>query len=201
MINIMFFFQLLYVCAFIWKQGTADIFFLDWEPADPKKGKTVSVWRSILVANEWVSMMTVRRTSIEFSLFWIAFFLLGLKLEYNATQQPNINDISSGDVNIILRFANTTWWWLVMASTQLLWKMFIGERYLGEPPEQRFIDFCTIAKISVLVLEGKYHGYYLHCRSPHQFSDGSMSELVEMLHKEESGLTVDRFYLYNTLLE
>jgi meckelin len=55
-----------------------------------------------------------------------------------------------------------------------------------------FIDFCTIAKVSLLVLDEKYHGYYLHCRSPHQYADGSMAELVEMLHKEEAGLTVDR---------
>lgn len=55
-----------------------------------------------------------------------------------------------------------------------------------------FIDFCTLAKISILVMDEKYHGYYLHCRSPHQFADGAMSELIQMLHKEESGLTVDR---------
>jgi hypothetical protein len=30
------------------------------------------------------------------------------------------------------------------------------------------------------------------CRSPHQYADGTMTELVSMLHKEEAGLTVDR---------
>ena len=34
----------------------------------------------------------------------------------------------------------------------------IAERFLGEPPERLFIDFCTIAKISVVVLDEKYHG-------------------------------------------
>jgi hypothetical protein len=33
---------------------------------------------------------------------------------------------------------------------------------------------------------------YLVCRSPHQYADGTMTELVSMLHKEEAGLTVDR---------
>jgi len=82
---------------------------------------------------------------------------------------------------------------------------------------------CTIAKVSIFLLDEPFHGYYLHCRSPHQvhpishfrpymslpsptppllasltllrviqFADGSMPELVEMLHKEEAGLTVDR---------
>lgn len=31
----------------------------------------------------------------------------------------------------------------------------------GEPPERLFVDFCTIAKISVIVLDEKYHGYYV----------------------------------------
>ena len=51
---------------------------------------------------------------------------------------------------------------------------------------------CTIGKISMLVLLEPYYGYYVHCRSPHQFADGTMTELVEMLHQEEAGLTVDR---------
>ena len=65
-------------------------------------------------------------------------------------------------------------------------------RYITEPPEQVFVDLCTIAKISIFVLDEEYHGYYLHCRSPHQYADGSMSELVSMLHKEEIGHTTDR---------
>lgn len=54
------------------------------------------------------------------------------------------------------------------------------------------MDFCTIAKVSMIVLDEKYHGFYMHCRSPHQFADATMTELVDMLHKEEMGLTTDR---------
>ena len=192
-IHMLFFFQAAYIGDMVYKQSMADIFFIDWEPlSEANKGKPVSVWRTILVANEWSEMTTVRRTSIEITLIFLVFFLLGLKLEYNATQQPDLSNTEEGDLNIVLRFANTTWWWLIISFAQWLIKVCFVERYLSEPPEQTFIDFCTIAKISVIVLENKYSGYYLHCRSPHQFSDGSMQELVEMLHKEEAGLTVDR---------
>ena len=192
-VNMMWGYQFLYIIDMIWRQANADIFFLDWEPqSDSKKGKHVSVWRTILVANEWSELMTVRRTSIEFTLFWIAFFLFGLGLDNNATHQPDLNNTEDGTINIVLRFANTTWWWAILSLAQWLWKICIAERYLGEPPEQVFVDFCTIAKISVLCLEGEYDGYYLHCRSPHPYSDGSMEELVDMLHYEESGLTTDR---------
>ena len=192
-VNMMWGFQFLYIIEMVWRQSNADIFFLDWEPkSDTKKGRHVSVWRTILVANEWSELMTIRRTSIEFTLFWIAFFLIGLNLDNNATHQPDLDNKDDGTINIVLRFANTTWWWAILSLAQWLWKTCIAERYIGEPPEQLFVDFCTIAKISVLCLESEFDGYYLHCRSPHPYSDGSMEELVDMLHYEESGLTTDR---------
>ena len=141
------------------------------------------------MANEWAELMTVRRTSLEFTLFWLAFILIGCNLQYNATHQPDLNNTEPGElvlykryrgsytsicanasfnlslslfpnvctlhghagtINILLRFANTTWWWAILSLAQWGYKICIGERYVGEPPEQVFIDFCTIAKISVI---------------------------------------------------
>jgi len=208
---LMAFFQLFIVIALVVKQCRSDIFFIDWEPfktvntqrqRDATTGKSksgapqtegkVSVWRSIMVANEWAEMQTVRKTDIRFTLFWIAFFLLGLNLQYNATIQPSLSDLSVNQINVVLRFANSTFFWLAFTAVQYLFKYLFYERFFGEPPEQVFIDFCTIAKVSVFVLDEPFHGYYLHCRSPHEFADGSMTELVEMLHNEEKGLVTDR---------
>merc|ERR1711991_280606 len=139
-VNMMWGYQFLYIIDMIWKQANADIFFLDWEPrSDTKKGRHVSVWRAILVANEWAELMTIRRTSIEFTLFWMAFFLIGLDLENNATHQPDLGNKEEGTINIVLRFANTTWWWAILSLAQWLWKICIAERYIGEPPEQLFV--------------------------------------------------------------
>jgi meckelin len=137
-------------------------------------------------------MQTKRKTDIRFTLFFLVFILVGRSYDNNATLNPDVADFSAGPLNVVLRFASTTFWWLILSLAQYLWKFLIYERYISEPPEQLFVDFCTIAKVSVLVLDEPYHGYYLHCRSPHQYADGSMAELVEMLHKEEAGLTVDR---------
>lgn len=191
MLHVLFFCQLFHIIHLVYRQASVDLFFIDWEPAR-KENKSVSVWRTILVANEWNEMQTLRRTDICLTLFALGFFLLGLKLENNATQQPELSNLDDGKLNVVLRFANTTWFWLVMTVGQLLWKYIIYERYISEPKEQIFIDMCTIAKVSVIVLDEPYHGYYLHCRSPHQYADGNMAELVSMLHKEEVGLTVDR---------
>jgi meckelin len=193
-IILMFFFQLFYVLVIVYRQCNSDVFFLDWEPpsGNTTDGKRVSVWRTIFVANEWSEMTTMRKIDIKMNLFFLGLILIGCNQDYAATQQPDVYDLTPGKTNIILRFANTTWWWLLLSSLQWLWKFLIYERFFAETREQQFIDFCTIAKVSILVLDEPFHGYYLHCRSPHQHADGTMQELIDMLHKEEAGLTVDR---------
>lgn len=212
-IYLMAFFQLGYVLHLIQKQLGADIFFIDWEPGSTSsaisshvndaenggkqtkpgpQGAKVSVWRTILAANEFSELSVMRRTDIQFTLFFIAFFMVSMNLQYNATSQPDLDDKDEGEMNIILRFANTTFFWLIISYAQWLWKYVFYERFVSEPPEQTFIDFCTIAKISVFIMDERFHGYYLHCRSPHQYADGTMIEIMDMLHKEEAGLVVDR---------
>lgn len=157
-----------------------------------KEQQQVSVWRTLMVANEYAELQVERRSDIRFTLFWLGFFLIGLNLQYNATPQPDLNDVTPGHRNMLLRFAVSTFFWLILSVAQYLWKWVVYERYFSEPPEQRFLDFCTIAKVSVFVLDEKFHGYYLHCRSPYPHAEANMMELVDMLNQEEAGLTTDR---------
>jgi hypothetical protein len=41
-------------------------------------------------------------------------------------------------------------------------------RYLGESPTERFIDMCTVGKVSLVVFPDRYHGYYLHCDAAYE---------------------------------
>ncbi|CAM9976404.1 unnamed protein product, partial [Hapterophycus canaliculatus] len=97
-----------------------------------------------------------------------------------------------GELNPALRFANVTFWWCLICGVQWLVACGITERYILEQPELRFLDLATMAKISVLILDEKYHGWYLHCRSPYPRADVTMEAMSEQLDKEEAGLTTDR---------
>ena len=130
MLHVLTFFQLTYVCVMVHRQANADIFFLDWEPSKNRAGEkktNVSVWRTILVANEYSEMQTKRKTDIKFTLFFLVLILIGLKYQYNATQQPNVLNLSEGSQNVLLRFAETTFWWLIFSGGQYFWKFFIYE--------------------------------------------------------------------------
>jgi len=193
LIYLCFFCQSTWIIHLIYGQCTCDVFFIDYErPHGKDRAETpVSVWRTIFAANEWNELQTSRPTSLSFTLFVITMVLVGWKREYLATPQPNMNDFTEGDLNMILRFANTTWWFVVLELFQLgfNWVMI----YFGrEPKDQLFIDFCTMAKISVLVLDERYHGYYLHCDSPHAHADTDMATLTERLLAEESGHSTAR---------
>ena len=103
-----------------------------------------------MVANEWAEMQTVRKTDIRLTLFWLAFVLIGCDLQYSATNQPNLDILYPNEINIVLRFGNTTFWWLLFSAAQYLFKYAIYERYITEPCDTVFVDFCTIAKVNAI---------------------------------------------------
>jgi meckelin len=85
MLYVLSFFQFGYICTLVYKQSHADIFFLDWEPSkysnptnkNKVKNGNVSIWRTILVANEYSELQTLRKTDIKFTLFFLVFILIG----------------------------------------------------------------------------------------------------------------------------
>ena len=66
-------------------------------------------------------------------------------MQYVATPQPDINDLTRGDVDPVLRFAHVTLWFLIVNFLQLVWNWAIWERYVNEPLPQMFRDVCSIA--------------------------------------------------------
>lgn len=178
--------QTLVVARLVYRQCSNEIVFIDWEPArapDPAHPFPVSAWRSIFVANEWAELQTTRRTSVHFILFWLGFLLVGLGLEHNATSRPRLDrdDFTPGHHNIALRFVNTTFFWLGLALIQWLWNYLIYQRFVSEPEAQSFVDVCTVAKVSVLILDAEYHGWYVHGDAAYEHADDTMAQLSNHL--------------------
>ncbi|KAJ8544599.1 hypothetical protein ON010_g11668 [Phytophthora cinnamomi] len=209
-----FFCQLVSVFRRVYRQAKLQLFFVDWEKpratimdidsAIPAHAP-ISVWRMILVVNEWNKLQTCRKTSLHLTLIIMLFLLYGCNLRLLALpvprgQMPYVTvstnagstDTADKQLNPYLRFANVSIWWLIIWVGQRLWKWMIYERYIDEPREQLFIDLCSVSKVSCFFLDEVYHGFYLHCRSPHPYADGSMKELMDQLKQEEAGLTAGR---------
>ena len=163
---------------------------------------SVSAWRRVFMANEWNRLQGTRRTSLEVTLFVMTLLLLGQNLENLATPQPNLDDHrpdscgADRPLNMLLRFASTTWWFILLEMVQL--GVEKGRAYLapcgleGEPLGQQFVDLCTMAKVSVLLLDDTYHGYLLYCDSSADTADASLRALTRQLLVEMKGHVTSR---------
>lgn len=183
--------QLFRMLEILFEQTNVAIFFIDWERSrghmtsgKRPKATPVSVWRTIFIANEWNELQTARKTNLELTLIVLIAILNGADFQYLATPQPNEGDLSPGVLNPVLRFGNVSFWFLLICFSQRLWKWAVHERFFAEPPHHQFVDLCTIAKVSCIVLDSTYHGYYLHCRSSGEHADGTMSEITKQLREE-----------------
>lgn len=150
---------------------------------------SVSAWRSLFVANELNELQAKRYISIEFTLLFLLFFLHGLGWDQLGTAQPNMDvNVSEGTTspsNPVLRFFITAFLFLVIGYTQVIIRKLISTWI--PTAVQNFTDLCSVANISILILDQSLHGYYIHGESPTGSADGTIEELIRSLAQEASG--------------
>ena len=182
----------------IMQQCTSEMFFIDWEhsraPATtpspnrngiPNDTKTpiVSVWRNIFMCNEWARLQTYRRVNIEFTLLGVLLLLQALNLKGLATLKPDLSDLSDGTINCILLFAAVVFCWLILVTSQLVFKSLVYDRFIRNRLYQ-FVDVLSLSNTSLVIFDEPYHGCYIHGRSVHPTADTDIEELKRCLEKE-----------------
>ena len=70
--------------------------------------------------------------------------------------------------------------------SQWLFYTVIYERFI-ESKLHNFVDFCSMANISIFVMSETNFGYYIHGRSVHGNADTGMLQMHENLKREEVG--------------
>ena len=84
------------------------------------------------------------------------------------------------------RFAIDLSFYALTGLTQWLIQSLIIEKMAD--PFRNFMDLCSIANISVLVMTHPLRGFYIHGRSVHGYADADMFELNNFLQKEKENL-------------
>jgi meckelin len=158
-------------------QSNVDIFFLDWEQQIEYKdeedlNRGISIWRTLFVANEFNELNVLRKISLEWTLMILAFFLTGLSWVNAAAETPSLttstNNIAS---NYVLRYFISSFVFFVIGLAQILLQKFLTIWYATHM--QDFIDLCSVANISIFVLDQHLHGFYLHGKNPSATAEGN----------------------------
>lgn len=197
------------IAAIIYKQCTTDVFLIDWEKPQNsgnasgteiggiKRAQEVSLWRMILIANEFNELQCYRKVPFEHLLVIIFTFLLNWDAAQLASQNPMVVDGYIGEDSRVLRFGVAAI--LYISITAVLWVLYkIFYRIKIEEKMGQFEDLCSVSNISVFMLTHRYYGFYIHGRSVHGFADVGLKTMKTQMRREKSDLTGRRGLISDT---
>lgn len=146
----------------IFDQSSIDIFFIDWEKsklltreqqdqvkADPDVNHG-SVWRTLLVANEFNEILTERYINIELLFLIFGFIMKGLNVEAWAVNTKylttEVGDLTS---NVVLKYFLVNVFLFGIGC--VLWAMRQLLMFKVPSQMQNFSDLCSVANISIFL--------------------------------------------------
>ncbi|KAJ3274654.1 Meckelin [Terramyces sp. JEL0728] len=188
----------IHIAREFYKQCTVDIFFIDWEQPKVLDGNSeqpcvqpISFWRTILMSNQWAKLQLYRKASIDLTVLGMITLMQGAGLRNISTLKPNFSDLSPGVINPLLLFALNAAFWMFLDGIQTAFKFLLQERFYRNTVSQ-YADVLSLSNISLLLLDEKCHGYYIHGKSVHSTADTDMEELNNCLKKEANDLVPRR---------
>ena len=187
-----------YIMYRIYNQVNVDIFFIDWEHEKNKKEETFNdeitfskpykcPWRTIHVVNQYNLLQKSRTISIPFCFLCLLFLYYSKYTNWYRYAQlaPNISWVERSPENILLRhFVGTSILFIVGLAQYILVRVV----QLWIPTKKtEFLDLCSVANMSVLILSDSLRGYYLHGQSPLGMADTTLYQLAQFLEEESKG--------------
>jgi meckelin len=90
----------------------------------------------------------------------------------------------------VLRFFVICVFYFLVVLAQFLYKKVTY--HFGSDPLDTFADLCQLSNISVFILDETLHGYYIHGRSVHPYTDVNMLKMQTNFREESDGKTPPR---------
>lgn len=175
-------------------QLAVDVVLVDWEaPRSGVLGRSTapSAWRALLVAAGWARLATARRLNLAAQLFAQVVIVQGAGLQYLSVTRSGAT-LAPGPRDATLLFAVNGGVWLLLAVVQLAMSAALVERCCGESPTTALLDMAALAKVSIFIVDARYHGWYLHANAPHERADASLAEMAEKLDEEAAAVRAGR---------
>ena len=111
-----------------------------------------------------------------------------------ANEQPFQSAGSRGITsNTVLYYFLSNLIFLVCGLTQYIFRKSISIWY--PICYEEFPDLCSVANVSLFIIEDNLHGYYIHGENPYGFSEGSAEHLGMFLKYEEENKGKNRGFI------
>ena len=186
----------LYMFFRIYEQVNCDVFFIDWEHdkdiLESIAGKTSnkpykSPWRSIHIVNQYNLLQRSRTISIPFCFLVFIMLYYSKKINWSRYTQrtPNISWVEHSPEHYLLRHFFGTLVLFIVGVAQYVLRRIIQPWV--PTPSTEFLDLCSVANVSVLILQESLRGYYIHGQSPLGKADTTLQELIKFLEEESKG--------------
>ena len=186
-----------YIMYRIYNQVNCDVFFIDWEHEkdilENVMGKTTkksykSPWRTIHIANQYNLLQKSRTISIPFCFCWLILLYYSKYFHWNryAHQTPNISWVEKSPENIYLRHFVGSFILFIAGICQYTFRRILVS-YWVPTQKTEFLDLCSVANVSVLILQDSLRGYYVHGQSPLGVADTTLHQLIQFLEEEGKG--------------
>ena len=186
----------LYMMFRIYEQVNCDVFFIDWEHdkdiLENVMGKASnkayrSPWRSIHIINQYNLLQKSRTISIPFCFCWLIMLYYSDKLHWSNYMDttPNISWVEKSPEDKILRYFITTFILFIAGTAQYVLVRLVQIWIPTKKTE--FLDLCSVANISVLILKESLRGFYIHGQSPLGVADTTLQQLIQFLEEEGKG--------------
>ena len=176
----------------IFEQAKADLYIVDFEKPNVEN-RQVNAWRQIFVANEYSELqVSMRYVDPETLLIWFIFFWIGLGWSHCCESDPNFSVIDNPlqVPNLFLKFFLVGFILLCIGAG-----IFISQSvfdYVNASKLNTFVDLCTLANTSLVLIEEYTYGYYLHAKAPWGSSDIPLDWLQNEIQQESNGNSQSR---------
>lgn len=137
------------------------------------------------MANEFAELQTeMRYVQPETTFIWFAFFWVGLGWQYVSKTTPDHSYVDSGVQveNVLLKFFLVGILFFAIGAVQFALHNVDNTMYGSAI--NRFKDLCTLANVSIVMLDEYCHGYYVHAKAPWGSSDLPLDWLQRELQAE-----------------
>lgn len=154
----------------------------------------ISAWRSLFVANALSERLSVTRTEAQFTWLAMVTLLQGCGWKNAARWYPRADDNDeehlSAQFNPFLQFALGAVIWMFVIAVQLIFRRISSIWFAHDLTD--FVDVCSVANVSVFIMDEPFHGYYIHGKSASSRGDWCHSDLARVLHDEHKGIGLNR---------